>query len=266
MAFSLLKKVFVKDPIHAVRQRRRRINLADHSSLYPIYAIGDVHGCLDQLIDAEARILQDLESSGNKGLVILLGDYVDRGSNSAGVLAHLRQPCDPRVKRIALCGNHDDTLSSLLDHPDKLDAWIAAGGRATLMSYGLDIDYLTSRFRSRSSLPNARLAHLISEAIPEDDFFFLKGLPVSAQIGRHLFVHAGIRPGVEMDSQSDEDMMWIREPFISSGPGLDLVVVHGHTASRQPSMGPNRIGIDTKAYATGVLTVLKIDGSSTTIL
>ena len=262
MTLSLLRKVFVKDSIHGVRQPRRRIHLADHPSLYPIYAIGDVHGCLDQLIDAEARILQDLASTGNKGLIILLGDYVDRGSNSAGVLAHLRQPCDPRVKRIALCGNHDDTLSSLLEHPEKIDAWIAAGGRATLMSYGMDIDYLTSR----SSLPNARLSHLISEAIPEADLSFLKSLPLSVQIGRHLFVHAGIRPGVDIDLQSDEDMMWIREPFISRGPGLDLVVVHGHTASRQPSKGPNRIGIDTKAYATGILTVLKIDGNSATIL
>jgi len=260
MAFSLLKKVFVKDSMHAARQVRRRLCLTDHPSLYPIYAIGDVHGCLDQLIDAEARILQDLEKNGNKGLVILLGDYVDRGSNSAGVLAHLRQPCGPNVKRIALCGNHDDALSSLLEYPDKIDAWIAAGGRSTLMSYGLDVDYLTSR----SSLNNSRLAHLISEAIPEVDFCFLKNLPVSVQIGRHLFVHAGIRPGIQMDLQSDEDMMWIREPFISRGPELDLVVVHGHTASRQPSMGPNRIGIDTKAYATGVLTVLKIDGNATT--
>lgn len=262
MAFSLLRKAFVKDSIHAARQARRRICLADHPSLYPIYAIGDVHGCLDQLVDAEVRILQDLERTRSKGLVILLGDYVDRGPNSAGVLAHLRQPSGPNVKRIALCGNHDDTLSSVLEYPDKISAWIAAGGRATLMSYGLDIDYLTSR----SSLPNVRLAHLISEAIPEADFFFLKSLPVSVQIGSHLFVHAGIRPGVEMDLQSDEDMMWIREPFISSGPGLNLVVVHGHTACRQPSIGPNRIGIDTKAYATGKLTVLKINGSSTTIL
>lgn len=262
MAFSLLKKVFVKDSIHAVQQSRRRIHLADHPSLYPIYAIGDVHGCLDQLIDAEARILQDLESTGNKGLVILLGDYVDRGSNSAGVLSHLQQSCNPKMKRIALCGNHDDTLSSLREHPEKIDAWIAAGGRATLMSYGLDIDYLTSR----SNLPSARFAHLISEAIPEADFSFLQNLPISVQIGSHLFVHAGIRPGIEIDLQSDEDMMWIREPFISSGPGLNLVVVHGHTANRRPSMGPNRIGIDTKAYATGVLTVLKIDGNTTTIL
>ena len=262
MAFSLLRKAFVKDSIHAARQARRRICLADHPSLYPIYAIGDVHGCLDQLIDAEARILQDLERTRSKGLVILLGDYVDRGPNSAGVLAHLRQPSGPNVKRIALCGNHDDTLSSVLEYPDKIGAWIAAGGRATLMSYGLDIDYLTSR----SGMPDSRLAHFIVEAIPEADFSFLKTLPVSVQIGRHLFVHAGIRPGIQMDLQSDEDMMWIREPFISRGPRLDLVVVHGHTASRKPSIGPDRIGIDTKAYATGNLTVLKIDGNAATIL
>lgn len=262
MAFDRLIAAFKKRPPPTSLQRRRRLRLDDHPSLYPIYAIGDVHGCLDQLLDAEARILGDLSITGGNGIVVMLGDYVDRGPNSAGVLAHLRRQTAGPFKRVILCGNHDDVLSSLLENPPNISDWIEAGGRATLMSYGLDIDYLTSR----SQLSTNALAHLIREAIPQGDISFLKMLPISLQIGNYLFVHAGVRPGVEFDFQSDEDLMWIREPFISSGPQLELMVIHGHTPSSRPSMGPGRIGIDTKAYASGNLTVLKIDAGTAVIL
>lgn len=262
MALNRLKAAFTKRTGSTNLQVRRRLHLDDHPSLYPIYAVGDVHGCLDQLLDVEARILDDLATTGRNGLVVMLGDYVDRGPNSAGVLAHLRRPTLGPFKRVALCGNHDDILSSLPETPGRILDWIAAGGVATLMSYGLDIDYLTSRSR----LSNEALANLIAEAIPEGDLSFLKSLPVSLRVGGYLFVHAGVRPGIQFHLQSDDDLMWIRDPFITKGPELDLLVVHGHTPSSRPTIGPRRIGIDTKAYATGNLTALKIDSGTASVL
>lgn len=262
MALNRLKAAFIKRTSPSNLQVRRRLHLDDHPSLYPIYAIGDVHGCLDQLLDVEARILADLERIGRNGLVVMLGDYVDRGPNSAGVVAHLRQATEGSFKRVVLCGNHDHILSSLPENPVRIPDWIAAGGGATLMSYGVDIDYLTSRSR----LSHQALAHLIAEAIPEGDLSFLKALPVSLRIGGYAFVHAGVRPGIEFHLQSDNDLLWIRDPFITKGPELDLFVIHGHTPSLRPTTGPRRIGIDTKAYATGNLTALKIDGGTASVL
>ncbi|WP_165225693.1 metallophosphoesterase family protein [Affinirhizobium pseudoryzae] len=241
---------------------RRRLNLGATFPSYPIYAIGDVHGCLDLLQDAEERILLDMERRQEKGLVVLLGDYVDRGPNSAGVLAHLIAPNALGLRRLALCGNHDDVFSSLLDHPETINDWLAFGGRETLMSYGIDVQQLQDRGRRGVS----ELSSIIADAVPERHIDFLKSLPVSLQIGPYLFVHAGIRPGVDVRLQEDRDLMWIREPFLTAGSGLDLTVIHGHTPSPEPSVGPARIGIDTQAYSTGRLTVLRVDKESASVL
>lgn len=243
-------------------KRRRRIDLGTAQPQYPIYAIGDIHGCLDLLIQAEERISRDMVKNQHRGPIILLGDYVDRGPRSAQVIDYLRKPSTKGLRRILLCGNHDDEFSSLLEQPDKIHQWIMLGGKETLMSYGIDVEQLLARRQAKS----AELVSLIEDAIPEEDFTFLKSLAVSIRIGRYLFVHAGIRPGLEMDEQDDEDLMWIREPFLSKGPCLDLIVVHGHTPTKTLSIGPQRIGIDTQAYATGDLTVLKICDGATTII
>lgn len=262
MVLQILKSLFGErsqtEPVSA----RRRLDLGHAPPQYVIYAIGDVHGCLDLLRDAETRIAADLERRNQIGLVVFLGDYVDRGLNSAGVLSHLRQPSEKDLRRVILCGNHDDVFSDLLGHPDKIMDWLSFGGRETLMSYGIDIQQLLERGQAKPR----DLARLIADAVPEQDFIFTKSLPVSLRVGSYLFVHAGIRPGVDLYKQSDEDLMWIREPFLTTGSDIGLTVIHGHTPSEKPSIGPQRIGIDTKAYATGKLTVLRLDGDNISIL
>ncbi len=241
---------------------RRRIHLGEEQPSYPVYAIGDVHGCLSLLKGAEERIAADIDRLGKKGLVVLLGDYVDRGPHSAGVISHLMAPSAFGLKRVALCGNHDDVFASLLDQPEKIPDWISFGGRETLMSYGIDFDQLHDR---RQTDP-ATLSAVIRDAVPTSHITFLQNMPICLQIGKFLFVHAGLRPGIDLDRQSDEDMMWIREPFLTNGPELALTVIHGHTPSVKASIGPGRIGIDTQAYSTGELTVLRLLDGSASIL
>ncbi|WP_117194056.1 metallophosphoesterase family protein [Rhizobium terrae] len=242
--------------------RRRRIDLGTSAPSYPIYIVGDVHGCLKELKNAEAKIAADINSSGRAGLVVLLGDYVDRGPSSSQVLDHLIRPSDLGLKRLPLCGNHDDVFLKFLTEPDLYTEWLGLGGEQTLISYGIDFHHLGARQKSRM----ARLRELLGEAVPENHRQFLSELPICLKIGNLFFVHAGIKPGIPLDEQDDEDLLWIREPFLAEGPKLPLLVVHGHTPQPNPDPGPSRIGIDTGAYYTGNLTVLKIDGGRTTVL
>jgi len=236
---------------------RRRIDLGDEPATYPIYAIGDVHGCLNELQQAEARIAEDIARTGRPGMVVLLGDYVDRGPSSYQVIEHLQQPSELGLRRLALCGNHDDIFNKFIDEPELYTDWLRLGGQQTLISYGIDIDRL-------SAMKNGRLNDLrqaLGKAVPASHKQFLTNLPICLKIGKIVFVHAGLRPRVALEKQNDEDLMWIREPFPSQGPGQPLLVVHGHTPQPTPDIGMGRIGIDTGAYYSGKLTVLKIDGS-----
>lgn len=241
---------------------RRRIDLGDEPADYPIYAIGDVHGCLIELQRAEARIAADIRRTGRVGLVVLLGDYVDRGPASAQVIEHLQTPSALGLRRLALCGNHDDIFAKFILDPARYVDWLSLGGDQTLRSYGVDprqIDLTT-----RKSAKKAR--EIVSAAVPASHQRFLINLPICLKIGKVVFVHAGIKPRVAMLDQEDEDLMWIREPFLTEGPAQPLLVVHGHTPQAKPDPGPGRIGIDTCAYASGNLTVLKIDGDEKWII
>jgi serine/threonine protein phosphatase 1 len=248
-----------KEPVRP----RRRIDLGEKPPSYPIYAIGDVHGCLDQLQQAEARIAEDIRHTGRAGPVLLLGDYVDRGPASSQVIEHLVQPSAHGLKRVALCGNHDDIFSKFIQEPDLHLEWLALGGEQTLMSYGIDIHGIDQGKKGR----NGKLKELLAQAVPPSHKEFLAALPVSLKIGHLFFVHAGIRPGIPLHQQREEDMLWIREPFLTEGPKLPpLLVVHGHTLKTEPDFGPLRIGIDTGAFYSGRLTTLKIDGNRQSIL
>lgn len=220
----------------------------------PVYAIGDVHGCIDLLLEAEARILRDSESETLLPIVVMLGDYVDRGAYSAAVLDHLSGPSPEHFERILLCGNHDAAFVEFIDNPQGNLGWIEYGGRQTLFSYGIEPDQFIDKGRQGIS----ELRKLMVNAIPEAHVALLRALPVYLKIGSLLLVHAGIRPGIPLEQQSHLDLLWIREPFLSRGPEIPLFVVHGHTPSREVQVGPRRIGIDTAALSTGHLTVLKI--------
>ncbi len=235
--------------------RRRRIDLGEALPPYTLYAIGDVHGCLDELLSAEERIREDILASETPGLVIYLGDYVDRGRQSAGVLNHLSGlNQDKRMRRLPLCGNHDSIFAAFARDPMNHLDWLDFGGRQTMLSYGIDIDELLTRGRGRPE----EVARVLSQAIPARHLSLIEILPISLRVGPYLFVHAGVRPGVPLQEQTDEDMLWIREPFLATGPQLPLTVIHGHSPVSEPDFGPSRIGIDTGAYLSGKLSVLKI--------
>lgn len=242
--------------------KRRRIDLGRAIPSYPIYVIGDVHGCLKELKNAEAQIAADINSTERAGPIVLLGDYVDRGPSSSQVLEYLIRPSEFGLKRLPLCGNHDDIFLKFLNEPELYSEWLGLGGEQTLMSYGIDLHHLGVRQKYR----NAKLSELLTEAVPDSHRQFLADLPICLKIADLFFVHAGIRPGVPLDEQDDEDMLWIRDPFLSEGPKLPVLVVHGHTPHPSLNLGPGRIGIDTGAYYTGNLTVLKIDGGRATVL
>lgn len=246
------------EPVRA----RRRVDLGEATPEYAVYAIGDVHGCIDLLEAAEDLIRNDVERHGVAGLIILLGDYVDRGPNSAAVLDHLMSPAGDGVRRLPLCGNHDDLFLRFLNSPRANAGWLDMGGRETLTSYGLPGNHVfIEGNKNVDGLKTALQAH-----VPERHVTLLQNLPVCARVGQYVFAHAGLRPGVPLENQSDQDLMWIREPFIARGPELPFTLIHGHTPFREPSFGLNRIGIDTGAYVSGKLSVLKLYKGRTRIL
>lgn len=223
-----------------------------------IYAIGDVHGCYEQLVAAERRISEDLGDG--RALIVLVGDYVDRGARSCDVLEHLCQPSPPNIRRIALCGNHDDWFLKFLNNELSTEAWLRFAGYETLTSYGVDAAHIL-RIGDTIALRKA-----MDQAVPASHRTLLETLPSMLQIGNLVFVHAGIRNGLPLEHQIDADLMWIREPFLTRGPELPLIVVHGHSPQVQPHLGNGRIGIDTGCYATGRLTVVKIGDGAARIL
>jgi serine/threonine protein phosphatase 1 len=216
-----------------------------------VYAIGDVHGCADRLEVMHALIRDDLVNRPvADATVVHLGDYVDRGENSAGVLTRLAQGWwpEPQPRVVNLTGNHEAMLLAALDesNPESVLHWLSNGGADTLGSWGLS---------PRSRPPEWR------RHIPAEQLAFLRGLAVFHRQGGYVFVHAGLRPGVPMALQTHDDMLWIREPFLSFKGELPGVVVHGHTPERAPVVRSNRIGVDTGAVMGGVLTcaVLETD-------
>jgi serine/threonine protein phosphatase 1 len=219
------------------------------------YVIGDVHGCLDLLDTLLADIAADhARRPEAKGLVVVLGDLIDRGPDSAGVIARLRDFDLPGFKLVGLAGNHEEVLLKILaGDPKEIGGWLRFGGAETLRSYGADpkaIEVLSPEAAQRR----------IAEIIPPGDRKFLEQLGDSLRLGDYLLVHAGIRPGVPLDQQTLRDLRWIREPFLTDTRDHGVVVVHGHTISEAVEEVGSRIGIDTGAYATGRLTALGIEG------
>ena len=221
-----------------------------------VYAIGDIHGCADlfeALIDAIEA--DDAAAPPAETTIVLLGDLVDRGPDSAGVLRAARDLQARREVRI-LAGNHEEMFDASFDSLDTLRQFLRFGGRETLLSYGID-----RRAYSRASLDE--LQEMMAEAVPMADRAFMKGFEDSIRIGNYVFVHAGIEPGVPLGEQDTKRLRWIREPFLSHvDPHDDLVIVHGHTITDDPEDKGNRIGVDTGAYARGRLTALVLEGKA----
>lgn len=223
---------------------------------YRLYAVGDVHGRDDLLGDLLAQIEADAAERGRAKLVVVfLGDLIDRGPSSRQVIERLRIYGSAGVRPVFLAGNHEEVLLRILDGEGRLiPDWLRFGGAECLASYGVDAAALRR-------LPPARAIDTVRSAIPGRHVEFLRGFDDSFRAGNYLFVHAGIRPGVPLEEQSRTDLRWIREPFLKDGSDHGFTVIHGHTIREQVEERTNRIGIDTGAYRTGVLTAVGLEGS-----
>lgn len=221
-----------------------------------IYAIGDVHGRLDLLQLMAEKIKKDIKRLPKAETTeIYLGDYIDRGQNSSGVINWLTTETNICDHRICLRGNHElYPLTFMSDH-NIYGQWKYLGGRETLISYNLNVPLFVEDDAVRY------LQQKFIEAMPDEHVAFLTGLPNTHTVGDYFFVHAGVRPGIALDKQRQDDLLWIREDFLESRYDFGKVIVHGHTPVENPETLFNRVNIDTGAYATNILTCLVLEGS-----
>jgi serine/threonine protein phosphatase 1 len=218
------------------------------------YAIGDIHGRLDLLTLLLAKVEADIAARPNKrNFIIFLGDLIDRGADSAGVVERLRTYRPANARTIFLAGNHEEVLLNILNGDASiLPSWLKFGGAECAQSYGLEPDSLRQ-------IEEGAAADLVRAKVPRAHREFLESFGDTFSFGDYLFVHAGIRPGIGIEQQDRYDLRWIREPFLSDAKEHGVMVVHGHTIVPQVEERPNRIAIDTGAYASGVLTALAIE-------
>lgn len=223
-----------------------------------IYAIGDIHGCARMLDRMSEAIEADIaERPADRIVEIFLGDYVDRGPDSAGVLTRLAADV-PGRERVRLMGNHEDVMIDALSDGNLMDRWLALGGDATLRSYGIEP-------QDHAHDPQA-LTPIAQSVIPQEHIAFLNNLALRHRIGDLLFVHAGIRPEVPVEQQDRHDLLWIREDFYDADGALPVYVVHGHTPVDAPEIFDTRANLDTGAVYGGALSALVLDGGSHRII
>jgi len=222
-----------------------------------IYAIGDVHGRLDLLDQLLAQIAADAETALDvRRVLVMLGDYVDRGPESAGVLDRLSDVRDGQVlagfEVHLLKGNHEDRMLAFLAGQSEREGatWFANGGSETLASYGLDLGTGQDMLRRQ-----------LMKVLPRAHKKILRGLQLCVVLGDYGFVHAGMRPGVTWQHQDPQDLLWIRDDFLNSDEDFGVFVVHGHAARDAPEVRANRVNIDTRAWASGTLTCLVAQGT-----
>ena len=227
-----------------------------------IYAVGDIHGRADlletllQAIEADAERHPDAAKR-----LIYLGDYVDRGPASSAVIDLALDDRPPGIEVVPLMGNHEEMMLRFLADIAVGRTWMMNGGDATLTSYGVEPP---SMFAGTALLRHAQ--QQFAERLPARHRAFLEGLTLSHTEGDYLFVHAGVRPGVALNRQRTEDLLWIRDEFLDSDRDFGKLVVHGHSISLDPEFRANRIGIDTGAYRSGQLTCLVLDGTAQQLL
>jgi serine/threonine protein phosphatase 1 len=229
------------------------------------YAIGDVHGRLDLLVELltvlEARAADEVRN-GVQPIVVFVGDYVDRGPNSAGVVDLLLKGAPLGYERRFLKGNHEQSMLAFMEAPLDNRAWVLQGGAETLRSYGVtppapvgarDEDWVQVGLELRAKVPAAHMD-------------FLNGLERYLVLGDYAFVHAGVDHGRSLEQQTDADLYWSRQRFLASKKRFSHVVVHGHTPADRPYIDDRRIGIDTGAYASGMLSAARFEGTDVTFI
>ncbi|MEQ1756383.1 MAG: metallophosphoesterase family protein [Micropepsaceae bacterium] len=215
-----------------------------------VVAIGDLHGRID-LLELLLPRIEDVarKSACRHKTIVFVGDYVDRGSRSADLVERLLQGFSG-FETVFLKGNHDETLLRFLGDPGVGDVWRNFGGLDTLRSYGVSHAPGQDWAETRSAF---------ALALPQSHIRFFKNLKLQFTAGDYLFVHAGVKPYVPLDEQSEQDLLWIRDEFLESKANFGRIIVHGHTPTREPEVRHNRIGIDTGAYMSGKLTALVLE-------
>lgn len=241
--------------MNLVRSRTARIHSVPQGER--IYAIGDVHGRLDLLETLLAAIQSDdADRTSAKTMLIFLGDLVDRGPESAGVVEHLRLFSCGSIATRFLMGNHEEVFLRAVEGDLRaLRLLLRIGGRETIFSYGISPeDYRNLEFED--------LAALLKEKVPAEHLEFLSSFERCIEIGDYLFVHAGLRPGIALADQSSSDLRWIRDDFLRHRESFGKLVVHGHSITDEADVRSNRIGIDTGAFASGRLTAIGLEKDS----
>jgi serine/threonine protein phosphatase 1 len=222
-----------------------------------VYAVGDIHGRADLLMEITARIDDDLRRRPvGHAVEVYLGDYIDRGPDSKAVIDQLAVRL-VRHRAVCLRGNHEDLMEGFLRHPGNLRPWLQLGAMQTLASYGI---------HPRAAETEVELHRRFWDAFPRAHELFMRCLCYNFCCGDFLFVHAGIRPGIPIEQQEPHDMFWIRHEFLDSTRDHGNLVVHGHTTVPHPDIRPNRINIDTGAWRTGILTCIAIEGTTILVL
>jgi serine/threonine protein phosphatase 1 len=218
------------------------------------YAVGDIHGRLDLLEPLLDKIADDARARPSKRTyIVFLGDLIDRGPDSAGVVERLRNYRPDFATPVFLAGNHEEVMLRVLGgEPEILRDWLKFGGAECLASYGVDSSALT-RMEPDKAL------ELMRSRVPAAHIDFLESFADTFRFGDYLFVHAGIRPGIPLDEQDQFDLRWIREPFLSGTHEHGPIVVHGHTIVTKVEERAHRICIDTGAYHSGILTAVGIE-------
>jgi len=219
-----------------------------------VYAVGDIHGRLDLFEELIRSIEADDVARGSaRSIVILLGDLIDRGPDSAGVVARARAWSQQRDVRLIM-GNHEEMFLDSFTKQGVLRSFMRYGGHVTMLSYGIPQRLL-------AEADSEELQQLMAEAVPQEDRDFIAGFEKMVRMGDYVFVHAGVRPDQPLERQTGQDCRWIREPFLSHAGDFGGVVVHGHTVTEGPEVLPNRIGIDTGAFLSGKLTAIGLEGT-----
>lgn len=220
-----------------------------------VYAIGDIHGRADLLARLQGMILADAQARPCPSMsIVYLGDYVDRGPHSRDVVEMLCDPARAPLPSVFLRGNHEQAMLDFLADPVNYAGWLRFGGDATVLSYGIRAPtHLHSLFRLEF------IRERLAETLPPAHREFLSTLRYTHEVGDYFFAHAGVDPHRPLDQQQPRDLLWIRETFLDDKRDFGKVVVHGHSISERPVVRANRIGIDTGACFTNVLTCLVLE-------
>jgi serine/threonine protein phosphatase 1 len=226
-----------------------------------IYCIGDVHGCYDLLNMLMAQIKEDAQGFTGRIVIVYLGDFIDRGRFSKEVVDFILNDKLANAEYIYLRGNHEQTLLDFLQEEDVGRSWLAYGGLATLASYNVQITKVPSKVSDFLNLQQQ-----LRENLPASHYRFFSETRLYFSVGKYFFVHAGINPFYPLAKQTAEEMLWIRDEFLNFTDWHEKIIVHGHSITDDPQLFGNRIGIDTGAFASGILTCLVLQGDKQRLL